>query len=87
MRGLLHTFSKLTMIQLMIIRYYKGLGTSTPVEGKEHFTHLKRHLIKFDPITEQESSEIDMVFRKNRVAERKDWIGNYVPGEGVNYGM
>ena len=68
-------------------RYYKGLGTSTPAEGKEYFTHLKRHLIQFDPITDQESSEIDMVFRKNRVAERKDWIGNYVPGEGVNYGM
>lgn len=27
-----------------------------------------------------------MIFRKNRVAERKDWINSYVPGESVDYG-
>lgn len=28
-----------------------------------------------------------MVFRRNRVAERKDWIGSYTPGVSVDYGM
>ena len=27
-----------------------------------------------------------MIFRKNRVAERKDWINSYVSGESVDYG-
>lgn len=27
-----------------------------------------------------------MIFRKNRVAERKDWINGYVNGESVDYG-
>lgn len=28
-----------------------------------------------------------MVFRKTRVAERKDWISSYQPGDYVDYGM
>ena len=67
-------------------RYYKGLGTSTPVEGKEYFSNLQRHLVPFHPITTEESSQIDMVFRKSRVAERKDWINNYHSGDYVDYG-
>ena len=67
-------------------RYYKGLGTSTPLEGKEYFSNLQRHLVPFAPISDAESSEVDMIFRRNRVAERKDWINGYVNGESVDYG-
>ena len=29
------------------VKYYKGLGTSTPKEAKEYFADMKRHRIKF----------------------------------------
>ena len=68
------------------IKYYKGLGTSTPLEGKEYFSNLPRHLVPFRAITPEESSKVDMVFRKNRVAERKEWINSYVCDDGIDYG-
>jgi DNA topoisomerase 2 len=43
-------------------------------------------LVPFKAITDEESSEVDMVFRKNRVAERKDWLSSYTPGVSVDYG-
>ena len=29
------------------VKYYKGLGTSTPKEAKEYFADMKRHQIQF----------------------------------------
>ena len=29
------------------VKYYKGLGTSTPKEAKEYFADMKRHEIQF----------------------------------------
>ena len=69
------------------IKYYKGLGTSTPQEGREYFSNLSRHLVPFKPITLEESSHLDMVFRKKRAAERKAWINHFQPGDYVDYGL
>jgi DNA topoisomerase-2 len=48
------------------IKYYKGLGTILPIEAKEFFKHINKHLV---PITWKEptsSDLIDMVFNKKR---------------------
>lgn len=68
------------------IKYYKGLGTSTPQEGKEYFSNLSRHLVPFKSMTDDESSHLDMLFRKKRAEERKEWINQYHPGDYIDYG-
>ena len=68
------------------IKYYKGLGTSTPQEGKEYFSNLSRHLVPFKSMTDDESSHLDMLFRKKRAEERKEWINQFHPGDYIDYG-
>lgn len=59
------------------IKYYKGLGTITAPEIKEMFKNLDKHLIQFKYEENRDSDKIDLVFNKNRVSERKDWMTNY----------
>lgn len=56
-----------------VIKYYKGLGTSTKAEFREYF-HEKR-LVGFEHNGEQSDDAIDMVFNKKRADERKTWLG------------
>ena len=77
------------------IKYYKGLGTSTSAEAKEYFSHLDTHEINFAPIesdilgeevqellpkVDSSKDMVDMVFRKSRVEDRKEWLNN-MPGD------
>ena len=57
------------------IKYFKGLGTSTPAEFKEYFACKK--LVNF--VYEEGISDdvIDKVFNKKRADERKTWLENY----------
>lgn len=71
----------------IILRYYKGLGTSTSKEGKEYFSNLERHIIPFQAIDDSDGELIDMAFRKDRVMDRKDWINSYVQNTYVDYGI
>ena len=34
-------------MKLWKVKYYKGLGTSTPKEAKEYFADMNRHQIQF----------------------------------------
>uniref|UniRef100_A0A7S3EQK6 DNA topoisomerase 2 n=1 Tax=Rhodosorus marinus TaxID=101924 RepID=A0A7S3EQK6_9RHOD len=54
-------------------KYYKGLGTSTREEGQEYFRDIDNHRSAFK-WTEGTSDLIDMVFRRDRTQERKDWL-------------
>jgi DNA topoisomerase-2 len=57
-----------------IIKYYKGLGTSTGKEFREYFQ--KKKLVTFHQ-TEQTNDMIDMVFNSKRANDRKIWLNNY----------
>lgn len=67
------------------IKYYKGLGTSTPKESKEYFINLDQHLLPFKWDTDKNHDKIDLVFRTKRSNERKDWMLNISPKEVEKY--
>jgi DNA topoisomerase-2 len=58
------------------IKYYKGLGTSTPAEAKEWFKDL--HEIKYE-WDEQTDESINLAFNKKRTDDRKKWLSKYDP--------
>jgi DNA topoisomerase II len=59
------------------IKYYKGLGTIKSEEIKEMFKNLPKHLIKFNYIEDRDSDKIDMLFKKERVTDRREWLLSY----------
>jgi DNA topoisomerase-2 len=58
------------------VKYYKGLGTSTPAEAKEYFTDFHKHHRPFLWNSEIDGELLDKVFDKRRAADRRDWINN-----------
>jgi len=67
------------------IKYYKGLGTSTPQEAKEYFKNIDRHKIGFDYINNEDDESIVMAFGKKYAEARKDWINSYQEGTYIDY--
>jgi DNA topoisomerase-2 len=55
-------------------KYYKGLGSSTPSEGKEYFKNFKIVTYHWDDLA---SGTVDMAFNKERADDRKTWLLNY----------
>jgi len=55
-------------------KYYKGLGSSTPQEGKEYFRNFKMVTYNWD---EAAASSVDMAFSKERADDRKTWLADY----------
>lgn len=59
------------------VKYYKGLGTSTPSEAKEYFVSFLQHYRPFRWESEHKDGErLDMAFEKERADDRKEWILN-----------
>jgi DNA topoisomerase-2 len=58
-----------------IIKYFKGLGTSTSVEFKEYFANKK--IVDFVYRDESSDDAIDKVFNKKRADDRKQWLEQY----------
>lgn len=56
------------------IKYYKGLGTSTPQEAKDYFKDFKLVTYQYD---DESITNIDKAFNKDRANDRKDWLGAY----------
>jgi len=56
------------------VKYYKGLGTSTPAEAKEYFSAFADHHRPFHWNSELDGELLDMVFDKERAADRRQWI-------------
>jgi len=66
-------------------KYYKGLGTIEPVDGKQFFRDIKKHLIKFHYDKPDETKDIiDMAFRKKRADDRKNWLLGYKPNNYID---
>eukprot|EP01101_Sappina_pedata_P008205 TRINITY_DN4502_c0_g1_i1.p1 TRINITY_DN4502_c0_g1~~TRINITY_DN4502_c0_g1_i1.p1 ORF type:complete len:592 (-),score=221.15 TRINITY_DN4502_c0_g1_i1:71-1681(-) len=66
------------------IKYYKGLGTSTPLEAKEYFRALSSHKIDFQYVNEKDDDSINLAFSKHKIEQRKEWLANFVPGTYLN---
>ena len=62
------------------IKYYKGLGTSTPQEAKEYFSAIDRHKIDFSYSGAGDEERINLAFNKKLTDPRKKWIGDFQPG-------
>ena len=58
-----------------ILKYFKGLGTSTAVEFKEYFAHKK--IVGFTHTGKVSDDSVDKVFNKKRPDDRKVWLENY----------
>lgn len=58
-----------------LIKYYKGLGTSTSKEFKEYFGNKK--IVEFKYSGDECDDSLDMLFRKNRTSDRKKLLANY----------
>ena len=61
-------------IKKWTVKYYKGLGTSTPAEAKDYFKAFDDHRRPFHWNSEIDGELLDMVFEKTRAADRRDWI-------------
>jgi DNA topoisomerase-2 len=58
------------------MKYYKGLGTSTPAEAREWFENLFDIKYEWDPKTD---ATMDLAFNKKKADDRKTWLGTYNP--------
>ncbi len=69
------------------IKYYKGLGTSTPAEAKTYFSQFERHHRPFMWSSDYDGELLDKVFDKTRAADRRAWITNeYNPEATLDFG-
>ena len=59
------------------VKYYKGLGTSTPAEAREWFRDL--HEIKYEWEGKPSNDALVMAFGKDNSNERKEWLKKYEP--------
>jgi len=62
-------------IQGWIIKYFKGLGTSTSAEFKEYFANRK--IVNFAYTGATSDDCIDKIFNKKRADDRKTWLERY----------
>jgi DNA topoisomerase II len=58
------------------IKYYKGLGTSTPAEAREWFQNLHEIKYEWDDKTDE---SINLAFNKKQADDRKRWLSRYDP--------
>ena len=58
------------------IKYYKGLGTSTPAEAREWFKDLHEIKYEWDDKTDE---SINLAFNKKQADDRKKWLSHYDP--------
>ena len=56
------------------LKYYKGLGTSTPAEAREWFQNLHEIKYKWDDATDE---SVSLAFSKKRADDRKTWLSTY----------
>ena len=65
------------------IKYYKGLGTSTPKEAKEYFKALK--IVNYIFEDEKSDQSIELAFNKKLADSRKHWLSTYDRNSVLDY--
>ncbi len=58
------------------VKYYKGLGTSTPLEAREWFEQM--NMVSYE-CAEGTDEAIQLAFSKRRADDRKEWLASYNP--------
>ena len=58
------------------MKYYKGLGTSTPAEAREWFENLYDIRYEWDDGTDD---SMELAFNKKKADNRKEWLSTYDP--------
>ncbi|KAI4351889.1 hypothetical protein L6164_006193 [Bauhinia variegata] len=59
------------------IKYNKGLGTSSPQEGREYFRDLVKHKKDFVWEDDHDGDAIELAFSKKKAEDRKNWIRGF----------
>ena len=59
------------------IKYYKGLGTSTPQEAKNYFVNLNKNMLTFKWTGDKDFESINLAFDKDMADYRKLWLKKY----------
>jgi len=62
------------------LKYYKGLGTSTPAEAREWFQNLHEIKYTWDGATDE---SLSLAFSKKRADDRKKWLATFNPKRTV----
>lgn len=67
------------------IKYYKGLGTSTPKEAKEYFKDLK--VVEYTTTSDEDRDAINLAFNKEKTSsdKRKEWLMQYNAKNTLDY--
>ena len=68
-----------------VVKYYKGLGTSTSQEAKEYFKELERLTVSFS-MDEDGKKSVGLAFTKTMADARKGWLSKPFEGETIPYG-
>ncbi|KAJ3018452.1 DNA topoisomerase 2 [Thoreauomyces humboldtii] len=63
-----------------VIKYYKGLGTSTAADAKKYFSRMDDHLKPFARSQDVDREHLELAFAKNKADDRKDWLANLAAG-------
>ena len=66
------------------IKYYKGLGTSTPAEAKDYFSNISVHQKKFK-FDDDCEDKITTAFSKTLADKRKVWLNNHEEGTYIDH--
>ena len=69
------------------IKYYKGLGTSTPQEAKSYFAAMDKHQLGFVYGGPDDDTAIDMAFAKSKVEDRKTWLRGFQKGTFLDHSI
>jgi DNA topoisomerase-2 len=65
-------------------KYFKGLGTSDIPDAQIYFKDLDTHMKRFQVMREEEEKLIELAFSKKKADARKEWLGNFVPGNHLD---
>lgn len=57
------------------VKYYKGLGTSSPQEARQYFKDMK--LLHYIYNTNEDHERMLLAFSKEKISDRKDWLKKY----------
>jgi len=58
------------------IKYYKGLGTSTPAEAREYFKSM--NVVKYMYSGKKDDQAIELAFNKSMADQRKVWLSGHL---------
>ena len=70
-----------------VLKYYKGLGTSTTEDAKKYFSDLGKHLKPFKVANDDSRALIDMAFNKKKADDRKEWLRAFEDGTFMDHSV